>query len=132
MAPKKKVFCEWLKKADEDFNFASLNLDDPSNPFYAQICYHFQQASEKYLKAYIVAYKLKFMKIHDLLELLRICTEREASFSSLSQECEFLTDYYIDTRYPVCWPTKVNRKEAKEAKSFAEKIGDFVKNSLSF
>jgi len=130
MATKKKIFCEWIEKADEDFNFASLNLSDPSNPFYAQICYHLQQAAEKYLKAYIVAYKLKFKKIHDLLELLRICMEREPSFSSLSQECEFLTDYYIDTRYPVHWPTNVNRKEAKEAKSSAEKIGTFVKNLL--
>ena len=125
-----KIFKEWIKKADEDFGFASRNLDDPSNPYYAQICYHFQQATEKYLKAYIVAYNLEFKKIHDLPELLRICLEKEPSFSSVSQECEFLTDYYIDTRYPVHWPAEVNQKETKEAKVSAEKIGNFVKNLL--
>ncbi len=125
-----KIFKEWIKKADEDFGFASINLNNPSNPYYAQICYHFQQAAEKYLKAYIVAYNLEFKKIHDLPELLRICLQKEPSFSSLSQECEFLTDYYIDTRYPVHWPAKVNRKEAKEAKVSAKKIGSFVKDFL--
>ena len=125
-----KIFKEWIEKADEDFGFASINLNNPSNPYYAQICYHFQQAAEKYLKAYIVAYSLEFKKIHDLPELLRICMKKESSFSSISQECEFLTDYYIDTRYPVHWPTKVDRKEVKEAKVSAEKIGSFVKSLL--
>jgi HEPN domain-containing protein len=36
---------EWLKKADEDFAFAESSLRDGSE-FYAQICFHFQQAAE--------------------------------------------------------------------------------------
>jgi HEPN domain-containing protein len=39
---------EWLKKADEDFDFASSIIDDST--FYAQICFHFHQAAEKYSK----------------------------------------------------------------------------------
>jgi HEPN domain-containing protein len=84
--------------------------------FYAQICFHFQQAAEKYLKAYIVAYELAFKKIHELPELLRICKECNDSFSELQQECEFLTDFYIETRYPVHWPTHYTFQEAKKAK----------------
>ncbi len=45
-----KIVNEWLSKADEDFHFAVANLKEGSN-FYAQICFHFQQAAEKYLKA---------------------------------------------------------------------------------
>jgi ribosome-associated protein YbcJ (S4-like RNA binding protein) len=44
---------EWLDKADEDFRFAEANLREGSE-FYAQICFHFQQAAEKYLKAFII------------------------------------------------------------------------------
>ena len=37
------IISEWLKKADEDLHFAELSLHDGSE-FYAQICFHFQQA----------------------------------------------------------------------------------------
>lgn len=53
----KRVINEWLVKAQEDFGFASSVLDDST--YYAQICFHFQQAAEKYLKAFIVANELE-------------------------------------------------------------------------
>ena len=41
---------EWVSKADEDFYFARVNLEEKKR-FFAQICFHFHQAAEKYLKA---------------------------------------------------------------------------------
>lgn len=122
----KKIVKEWLSKAEEDIGFASKNLADEENTFYAQICFHFQQSAEKYLKSYIVAYELEFRKIHDLPELLRICREHNESFTELEEECEFLTDFYIDTRYPVHWPAEISREEAKKAQESAKKITRFV------
>ena len=46
-----KIVKEWLDKAEEDFNFAQLNLEERNN-FYSQICFHFHQAAEKYLKSF--------------------------------------------------------------------------------
>ena len=43
------VINEWLKKADEDFGFAASVIEDST--FYAQICFHFHQAAEKYSKS---------------------------------------------------------------------------------
>lgn len=43
---------EWLTKAAEDLEFGRINLEERKN-FFAQICFHFQQAAEKYLKAFI-------------------------------------------------------------------------------
>jgi HEPN domain-containing protein len=120
---------EWMVKADEDFDFALINLEEGNN-FYAQICFHFQQAAEKYLKTYIVAYKLLFKKIHDLEDLLKICLEHNSSFSQLGEDCIFLTDYYIDTRYPVHWPAAISNEEAQNAKEAAERIRNFVKEKL--
>jgi HEPN domain-containing protein len=57
-----KVVNEWITKADEDFEFARINLEE-HKPFFSQICFHFHQAAEKYLKAYIVANDLEFKKI---------------------------------------------------------------------
>lgn len=126
----KKIIKEWLSKAEEDFGFALRNLKDEENTFYAQMSFHFQQAAEKYLKTYIVAYELEFEKIHDLPELLRICQEHNNSFSELQEECEFLTDFYIDTRYPVHWPAKVSKQEVEKAHLSAKHIGNFVKRIL--
>jgi hypothetical protein len=44
---------EWIRKAERDLDTAHLTLDN--KPAYTDIiCYHCQQAVEKYLKAYLV------------------------------------------------------------------------------
>ena len=63
------IIKEWITKADQDFEFARINLEEKNN-FFAQICFHFNQSIEKYLKAFIIANRLEFRKIHDL-HLLR-------------------------------------------------------------
>jgi HEPN domain-containing protein len=119
---------EWLKKADEDYNFACSIL--PDTTFYAQICFHFQQAAEKHLKAYIVGKGLEFRKIHELRKLLLICEKRAPSFSTLREAGDFLSPFYIDTRYPVHWPSTVTREEATKAEGAARKIKGFVEKLL--
>ena len=52
-----EIVQEWLAKADEDFEFARTNFEE-GKPFFARICFHFQQAAEKYLKSYIIAHEL--------------------------------------------------------------------------
>jgi len=66
----RRLIDEWLTKAEEDFAFAKVNLQE-REPFFAQICFHFHQAAEKYLKAFIVARNLSFLKTHDLPMLSR-------------------------------------------------------------
>jgi HEPN domain-containing protein len=72
-----RIINEWLAKADDDFHFAAANLRE-GNEFFAQICFHFQQSAEKYLKAYIIAYGLTFNKVHDLVYLLKTCADNIA------------------------------------------------------
>lgn len=120
----------WLKKADEDFYFASNYLEDEQT-FFGQLCFHYHQAAEKYLKSFIVAYNLTFRKIHNLKELMQICQEKDASFSDVEEQCIYLNQFYIDTRYPVHWPTSFTREDTYKAKGSALVIGDFVKNKLS-
>lgn len=48
----------------------------------------------------------------------------------LKDECEFLTDFYIETRYPVHWPTDITKEDAEKAKFAVKKIGAFIKNLL--
>ena len=80
-----KLIQEWLQKADEDLDFAGSIVED--SPFYAQICFHFQQAAEKYLKALIVAEDLEFQKIYDLVVFLKICSIRKSELNNLMPDC---------------------------------------------
>ena len=91
---------EWLEKAADDFAFARVNLEE-GKPFYAQICFHFHQVAENYLKAYIVAHDLDFRKLHDLPLLLKICTAHDPAADRLREACEYLSAFYLETRYPV-------------------------------
>jgi HEPN domain-containing protein len=124
-----KIVREWLDKADEDFNFARINLEERNN-FYAQICFHFHQAAEKYLKSFIVAYELEFEKTHNLMNLLMTCSSIDASLVSLMEECERLNTAYIDTRYPVHWPTDYRSEKASMFRGDAQKIAHAIKTAL--
>lgn len=124
-----KIIREWLDKADEDFGFASVSMDDEVE-YFPQICFHFQQAAEKYLKSYIVAHELEFKKIHELRVLLKICSKHNKDMVCLKDACEKLDQYYIETRYPVHWPTKFAKTDAVEAKEASAVIGNYIKNIL--
>jgi HEPN domain-containing protein len=120
---------EWLEKAGEDFNFAAANLREGSS-FYAQLCFHFQQSAEKYLKAYIIARGLPFDRVHDLVHLLKTCSAHEPAFNNLIDECIYLNAAYIETRYPVHWPTDYTKETAEQAHLAASRIADMVHEEL--
>lgn len=124
----KEVVKEWMEKAEEDFGFASssINLEN----YFAQICFHFQQAAEKYLKAFIIANELGFRPVHNLLELPEIFRQIEPKIKEIEDACRYLNPFYIDARYPVHWPTRYDRETAIKAKASAEKIRKWVRDSL--
>jgi HEPN domain-containing protein len=123
-----QLVLEWLNKADEDFGFAASVIKE--SPYYAQICFHFHQAAEKYLKAYIIAHDLEFEKIHDLPVLLKICMQKEPKLQIILDDCKFLNRYYIEARYPVHWPTSYDKEETQKAKLAAEHIRNTINNRL--
>jgi HEPN domain-containing protein len=120
---------EWLKMAEDDFCFAETNLKAGSE-FYAQISFHFQQAGEKYLKAYIIAKGLAFEKVHDLVHLLKTCSAYEPAFATLKEDCILLNTAYIETRYPVHWPTSYEKETAEQSHTAAVNIARMVRNQL--
>ena len=124
-----EIISDWLKKADEDFQFAVVNLREQKS-FYAQICFHLQQTAEKYLKAYIVANELGFMKTHDLPLLLKICSSKDSSLDILRDACEYLNAFYVETRYPVHWPTNFSYEETEKALRAADQVCSVIKKKI--
>jgi HEPN domain-containing protein len=78
----------------------------------------------------VIAWELEFKKIHDLLVLLKSCLTKEPGLQILLDDCKLLNRFYIDTRYPVHWPSRYTKEEAIKAKQAVEHIRDTVKEAL--
>jgi HEPN domain-containing protein len=90
----------WFTKADRDLGLAKLA--QAQAPHYPDlICYHCQQAAEKYLKALVIHHALPLRKTHDLEELLDLLVPFEAQIDNrFYEEARKINDYGIDARYP--------------------------------
>ena len=120
---------EWIAKAEDDFKFARIIFAE-GNEYYDQICFHFQQSAEKYLKAYIIAHGLGFEKTHDLPLLLQRCSAKDPAFEALKSSCDYLNAFYIRSRYPVDWPMETTKDKTQRALLAAEQIRNLVKSLL--
>lgn len=124
----KQVIDEWIAIAGDDLAFAKAALEDELE-FYLQICFFLHQATEKILKAYILANELEFEKIHDLNKLLRICAQKDEEFNKFSENIKLLNPFYIGTRYPDV-VINVNKSQAENSLNLAEQVAEFVKQKL--
>lgn len=115
---------EWFKKAEDDeLNARSILTHRDGTP--NGVCFLSQQMAEKYLKAFLVAKKRWFPKIHPIARLLEFCMDIDASFNTLREEAIFLTEFYAETRYPGDYP-EFSWQEAEQAFVAANKIKGFV------
>ncbi|WP_456474041.1 HEPN domain-containing protein [Candidatus Pyrohabitans sp.] len=117
----------WLKRADTDLRVAKKLLELNEEPWV--IAYHAEQATEKYLKAFLVHEQKRFRKTHNIKELLDKCIEADEEFEKLRQlDVEYLSEYATEVRYPGFYePT---RGEAEEAINVADRVGKFVMGKL--
>ena len=116
----------WLRKAESDL--VALRLCLSSGEALDAACFHAQQAAEKVLKAYLTAFDLPFPFVHNLEQLVDICMERDATFSSIKEAAQSLTPYAVELRYDDdFWPTK---EAAEEAGRTAQQVKAFVTDRI--
>ena len=94
-----KDVLRWFEYGDADLETAEHLLTMTRLPLEI-ICYHCQQAAEKYLKGYLLHKGTFPPKTHDLDRLCAICKEHDEEFEGIHGECERLTHYGIQPRYP--------------------------------
>lgn len=119
---------DWLEKGNHDLEDAKRLLKNSG--YTDTICFHAQQAVEKYLKGYLVYKRINPRNIHHLEELAKDCAKFDKEFLKLLDECLILTRYYIETRYPPLIPIEYTKEEAREAIKIAQEIVGFVKERL--
>lgn len=124
MRTKKEFINSWINKAAKDLLTAEHELSF-SDAVTESICFHCQQATEKFLKAYLIFLGIPFTKTHEIGELITRCEKKDKEVSAFKEEADKLTDYAIAVRYPeeLFEPTLA---EAKEAFEIAKRIRDFV------
>ena len=90
----------WLRLADFDLRTVRLLFSD--HPIMVEeICYHCEQAVEKYLKAFLVFQGVEDLpRIHDCGRLCRLCAEYDEDFKEILASCEMFTPYSTQVRYP--------------------------------
>lgn len=119
---------KWLIKAGNDLKTAENESKlSPEDMVTDAICFHSQQAVEKYLKAYLIAKEIDFDKSHKLEYLLEICIEEDNDFSQV--DIGDLSFYAVEVRYPDDFyiPTE---KEARESLEIAQKVKEFIFKKL--
>lgn len=114
----------WFRRADEDLALIEVILKRGSS-FSNPICFHAQQAAEKYLKGFLAYHDLHVRKIHDLEVLVEDCAKIEISFKTLQDSARFLNQFYIESRYPDDY-IEFSRNDAEEAFTSATKIKNFI------
>jgi len=123
----KPLTLEWAKKADDDLTIAGRELRVRKSPVYDAVCFHAQQCAEKYLKAFLQESDREIPKIHNLIELLKLCTEIDASLGLLQTDLWMLERYAVRVRYP---GVSAEKEEAQAAYKVAKTIRDFVSQRL--
>jgi len=119
----------WIAFADRDLEAAKILLE---NEYVANVVlFHCQQCIEKCLKAILEEHGMQVPKIHSVVRLFGIITEKlELGFEIDEDALNLVDDIYIDTRYPSglgLLPTGFpSREEADEVLKIAKKIYDNV------
>jgi len=89
----------WVRKADSDLLNIANNVEATAVPW-DTVCFHAQQAVEKFLKAWLIAHAQTPRRTHDLVTLLADCVAVDPVLAPLEPDCRRLTNYAIQSRYP--------------------------------
>ncbi len=99
-----------------------------SGPERDAVCFHCQQAAEKYLKALLCEVGLVIPRIHNLPRLLLSVTPHYPTLKSSRRILESLTRYATEYRYP---DFSASARQMNAALRHAERVRDEVRAILA-
>jgi HEPN domain-containing protein len=116
---------EWFKKADHDLLNAEIILESGRESLPLDtVCFHCQQAVEKYFKGFLIYHNIEFPRTHFLGTLLEQCRQIDETFEELDEVIE-LSVYAVDVRYPDD-TMEIDLEDAREAFEMATRVKLFV------
>ena len=109
---------EWIAKAEEDFAVGDRELARTESPAYNAVCFHAQQAAEKFIKAVVQERGLLVPPVHNLPVLSKLVGEGRP-FESMRGELAALSQLAVSSRYPGYF---ANKRAATEAMDTARQV----------
>lgn len=125
----KELVEQWLIKADHDLLIVERDIRNEA-PLTDIICFHCQQAAEKYLKAFLVSKLSVPQRTHDIRTIINECCKLDPNFEKLNS-CSYLSNYAVESRYPDNYYLP-DKEETGKAYSDAKSIKDFVVSRITF
>jgi HEPN domain-containing protein len=113
-----KLTAQWVGKAEADYR-GMRRLRKAKPPLHDLVCFHGQQAAEKYMKALMQALGLTITKTHDLDLLRASLATHHPSLSTLRRGLVYLTQFAVETRYP---GKKVQKRQADAAARWTARV----------
>ena len=117
-----KTVLEWFYFGDADFDSAQI-LYGAYRKHHGIICYHCQQAAEKYLKAFLCYNGVIPPKIHVLETLCALCSDFDPFFNTIAKDCAYLSPFAVHARYPL--EMEITSQNTIKSLEIAQKIRDF-------
>lgn len=122
----KEYIQQWLVKANEDILVVN-RLMEFKIVAKGSICFHCEQAVEKFLKAFLIYNEKDIIKTHNIDFLLSECSKIDTAFKDINPKN--LTDYGVDMRYPGDF-YEPDIKEVLEYKEITLKVKSIVENKI--
>lgn len=107
-----------MRKAEHDVQSARVIAGSPDR-LYDNVCFHAQQAAEKYLKALLQEAGRPVPRTHDLPLLLTLLLPIHPACQSLRRGLVFLSQFAVDHRYPGKDATK---RQSEAAIRWADRV----------
>lgn len=120
---------EWLDFAHMDLSSAEFLLGMRPVPVEI-ICYHCEQAAEKFLKAALIYHGVEAPKTHDLVLLCKLCVQLDQRWAQMIDACVGLSPYGVQVRYPS--DMELDEGDVANALRACREIGEFVQRQLDF
>ena len=117
----------WIKKGERDLKVAMRELAQ-QEIFTDVVCFHAQQAAEKYLKGYLVWLDIEPKRTHDLEDLVLLAGTKDKKILGLKDMLAELTPFAVESRYPEF--EEPSLEDTKRAIKIAQELKDYILKRL--
>jgi HEPN domain-containing protein len=124
----RETAAEFTSKAEDDLA-AARGMMEKGLVYPWIICFHAQQAAEKYVKAYLTIHGVEFPKTHDIGLLLKHVRSLDPTLAGLMADAVRLSPYAARIRYVAATP-EVSVEQARKATDIALAVRSALSSHL--
>ena len=123
-----EILRQWVRKAEHDIEAASRIMAVKEGCPFDTVCFHCQQAAEKYLKCLLTYLDIQAPRTHDL-KALAVLIPFDSPLPVRVEDLVELNPYAIDVRYADDW-REPRLADAERALSLASQVRAAVRELL--